>query len=157
MDFETVVDELLHFANSLLFYLCPAYLGALASVGAKHMMKEDPNYKKNKWNLAPAIVVFLSALVPSILLASINPLLEKLISHTSLRIGMGFITGAVGDEILMVVTSIQNLTQAMKIVGKDIESVKQIADRAEQILDVTNKNKPENKPEEKTDTDSDDS
>lgn len=144
------------FVVTLLYYFIPAFTGAALSTYIKYIKSHSK--KTNDDGLTPTrrvlrtiLLMFFSALVPSILLASFHGYFSSLVEISSLRIGISFIFGCIGDETLDIITSLQKMLTIMRALSKYIESLKQ----ASQISDAVNDelNKESEKEKEKDDSD----
>lgn len=155
MDPTFVQTEQLRFVLTLSFYLLPALVGSLISSYMKNISKITDNDKSTRAQEIAKMIF--SAIVPAILLASVHPYLSEVVDQTALLIGIAFIAGCMGEELLRIVTSFSSLLKVIRVLGTKIAKVKDLADVVSDIADEVNKeeDKKEEEKEENTDDKSD--
>ena len=81
----------------------------------------------------------MSAMAPAIILTSLDNILEAKIEDHNLLIGLGFLTGCIGSEILNTITSFKTLFNLFTVIGSHIDQLKNLADVMKQISDKEKK------------------
>ena len=147
MDLDIFMGEHIRFMITLVYYFIPAMVGSVLTTYIKHLPKED-EVKDKKSAVRVGLLMFFSALVPSIILATFHEYLNNIIPLTSLKIGIAFIFGCVGDETLEIITSLNKMLAILKILSKYIEGLKHLTNTSEEIVNlISDVNKPEVKEE----------
>ena len=141
MEFQNYLEEHIKFILILSFYFLPALVGAALTTYVKYADKCD---KSKRCTTKTIITMFFSALVPAIILTSVNDYLNEILQASSLRIGIAFVFGCVGDEILEIVTSLKKMVNITKALAKHIESLKKISAAANDVMDEINKDETNN-------------
>ena len=141
MELGDFISSHFEFLVTLAFYYVPAIVGAAINAFVKH--DDDPKTETKRSASRAGLLMFFSALVPSIILAAVNDYIEGLISLPSLRIGIAFIFGCVGDEALEIITSLKKMISIMKVLSKYIEKLKHITDISEDVVNQISKDKDE--------------
>lgn len=138
MDIQNFLSDHMQFTISLAYYFVPAMVGAALTTYVKHIGKEEPETDKKK-SFHVGWIMFFSALVPSWILASIHDYLSGIIPLTSIRIGIAFVFGCVGDETLEVITSLKNLLAILKVLSTYIEGLKHVTHVSEEVVNEIDK------------------
>lgn len=105
----------LHFLAILMFYLLPTLIGSVVAFYSRNVLDKDNKNKVTKITSSVVITLFLSALTPSILLAATDTYIRGLLNDDNILIGLSFLVGCMGSEIMGTITS---YTKFIKILGK---------------------------------------
>ena len=136
MELQNYLEDHIKFILILSFYFLPAIVGAALTTYVKYADKCD---KSKRCTTKTIITMFFSALVPAIILSAVNDYLTEILEASSLRIGIAFIFGCVGDELLEIVTSLRKMTNITKVLAKHIESLKKITSVANEVMNELDK------------------
>lgn len=127
-----------HFLMLFIFYFLPALIGSVISFYVKNILEKRKNKKKLETSQA-VFTILMSAMAPAILLTSLDNILEAKIEDHNLLIGLGFLTGCIGSEILNTITSFKTLFNLFTVIGSHIDQLKNLADVMKQISDKEKK------------------
>ena len=147
MDLGNFQQEHFAFIVTLAFYLFPAIVGASISTYTKSLEPDAPK----RSSLHNVLLTFLSALVPAMFLAMFHTYIETLVPLSSLRIGVGFFFGCVGDETLDIVTSLRKTLATMKALSNHNEKLKKVTDVAETVINAVDAEREKERPKPKQD------
>ena len=135
MEFQNYLEGHIKFLLILSFYFLPAITGAALTTFIKYADKCD---KSKKCTTRTIILMLFSALVPSIILTAVDDYLTEILIESSLRLGVAFIFGCVGDEVLEIVTSLRKMLTILKTLGKHIDSVKKLSEVTGEVMHELN-------------------
>lgn len=127
-----------HFLMLFIFYFLPALIGSVISFYVKNILEKRKNKKKLETSQA-VFTILMSAMAPAIILTSLDNILEAKIEDHNLLIGLGFLTGCIGSEILNTITSFKTLFNLFTVIGSHIDQLKNLADVMKQISDKEKK------------------
>lgn len=127
-----------HFLMLFIFYFLPALIGSVISFYVKNILEKRKTKKKIETSQA-VFSMLMSAMAPAILLTSLDNILEAKIEDHNLLIGLGFLTGCIGSEILNTITSFKTLFNLFTVIGSHIDQLKNLSDVLKQISDEDKK------------------
>lgn len=127
-----------HFLMLFIFYFLPALIGSVISFYVKNILEKRKNKKKLETSQT-VFTILMSAMAPAIILTSLDNILEAKIEDHNLLIGLGFLTGCIGSEILNTITSFKTLFNLFTVIGSHIDQLKNLADVMKQISDKEKK------------------
>ena len=142
---STYITDQFHFFLLFIFYFFPALVGSVVSFYTKNIL--DKKKSKNKLINARSVVgIILSAVAPSFIMTSVDKFLRTKIDDSNMLIGLSFLMGCIGSEILNTITSFSNLFKLFAVVGSHIEELKSLTAILKD-LSTNNETNDDDKPE----------
>lgn len=132
------ISDLFNFLMLFIFYFMPALIGSAISFYTKNILEKRGTKKKMEPCQAAFSILF-SAIVPSIILTSLDNILRANVEDHNLLIGLGFLTGCIGSEIRNTVMSFKNLFKLFTAISGHIDQLKTLSDVMKQISDEAKK------------------
>lgn len=142
-----MIETYLDFLATLVFFLIPTLSGSAVSYYTRKHFSKKKSDKIIPEGKHVTLYIMLCGLVPAIFMASSITAIRKYIS-LNMSIGLAFLLGCVGDDMLRVVSSLRNLMIVLKsftknYIGSDktqegcIDSVIQTIDDAQAQISKT--------------------
>lgn len=122
---STYITDQFHFFLLFIFYFFPALVGSVVSFYTKNILDKKKS-KKKLINARSVVGIILSAVAPSFIMTSVDKFLRTRIDDSNMLIGLSFLMGCIGSEILNTITSFSNLFKLFSAVGSHIEELKSL-------------------------------
>lgn len=122
---STYITDQFQFFLLFIFYFFPALVGSVVSFYTKNILDKKKS-KKKLINARSVVGIILSAVAPSFIMTSADKFLRTRIDDSNMLIGLSFLMGCIGSEILNTITSFSNLFKLFSAVGNHIEELKSL-------------------------------
>ena len=132
------------FLSVLLFYLIPTILGSAISFYVRSIIPKEESDENGeaskKIDKVSGRTVFFAGLVPALLLTSLDRFLRSAFDDTNLIIGLSFVIGCMGYEILCALGSTRIILRILKILTITILKAKKfMGENDDDINEFVNK------------------
>ena len=122
---STYITDQFHFFLLFIFYFFPALVGSVVSFYTKNILDKKKS-KKKLINARSVVGIILSAVAPSFIMTSVDKFLRTRIDDSNMLIGLSFLMGCIGSEILNTISSFSNLFKLYSALGSNIEELKSL-------------------------------